>query len=492
MPRHLRAVQPDPGRQRRAVLYVRVSALMGRGGDDFHSPGMQLTRMRHEIQFAGLREVGVVEDIDRSGTTFSREGVEKIKRMVEAGQVDVIAVYDLSRFGRNLLESLLVIKWLREHNVSLISSAERIDDTPEGQFMLNQFLSLAELQAKQIGRRWSELIARRAGDGRHHGVVPQGYERVDKQLVPHPALGPAVTEVFRAYAAGEQIADIMRRFSVARGKPVRRNVIKAMLANPVYVGRVVVLTAVAGRVEAKGLHDPLVDELTWERVQRRLARDRNTPPRRLAAKYSLTGLVWCGHCDGALQVWYSNEAGRVRRMVCSRARQVGDCHGVGTPLYQDLEDAILALVIDYAAKLSGNPAARAAAKARSARAGVDAAALERELVRTREAMGRITVRWSQDKMPDEAYDRAIAELEATQTMLSEQLDRVQELATAPDPGRVVRMVDDLVGLWPKMTDSERNRALRAVVERVPVRRAQRWREPVAERIDPAKVMWRFS
>lgn len=468
------------------MLYVRVSALMGRevGDADFHSPAMQADAMRRAIGTASLREVAVVEDLDVSGTTFSRQGLDRVRAMVERRQVDVVAVYDLSRLGRNLVEALTFIRWLEQHGVRVLSAQERIDDSPEGAFMRDQFLGLAQLYSAQVGRRWSQIIERRARAGKHHGVVPQGYLRGDDgALVVDPVLGPAVTALFAGYATGGYVADLARAFGTARGRPARRNVVKAMLANPVYRGHVVVHLRGGARVEVPGGHPALVDDATWDKVADRLARDRITPARRLAARYGLTGLVWCAHCDGAMQVWWSNESGGVRRMVCSRRAQVGDCAGPGTPRYADLEAAVLAEVVAYAGRLRGNPAARAARRARANRAGHDAASLERRLARTREAMARITTRWGQQQMSDAVYEASMATMREQEQALEEQLAAARTVArTEPDPGRVVRLVDLLVELWPRLTEPERNRALRDVVVQVRVRRAQRWREPVADRL----------
>lgn len=481
--RQLRAVSDQP---KRAVLYVRVSALMGRvvGAEGFHSPGMQIEAMRRSIEFAGLREVDIIEDLDVSGQTFSRAGIDKIRAMIEEGQVDVVALYDLSRLGRNLAESLTFIRWLRDRGVTVMSSQERIDETPEGQYMLGQFLGLAELYGAQIGRRWAQIAERRARAGKHHGIPPQGYRRDESGcMVADAALGPAVTEIFRAYAAGEYISDIQRRFASARGKPVRRNVIKWILANPVYRGRVILHSQGAGRIDVPGEHPPLVDDETWETCQRRIARDRTIPPRRLEPKYSLTGLVWCAHCEGAMQVWYSNEKGRVRRMVCSRARQIGDCEGPGAPLYAHLEAAVLDAITQYAQDLRGNPAAQEAQMARRVRAGVNAVTLERDLALTREAMGRVTQRWARRAMPESAYEKAMAAFTEQERLLVERLDLAQETAASPDPGRIVQLVDDLMELWQDLTEPERNQALRDVLRRVHIRRATRWREPVSERLE---------
>lgn len=153
---------------------MRVSALMGREGETFHSPDLQTAALRRHVGPLGLREVGVVSDLDRTGRTFSREGLDEIRRMVDAGQVDVVAVYDLSRLGRNVREALEFIKWLDDRGVSVVSTVEKIDDSPEGKFFLTQFLGMAQLYSDQIGRRWAEVIAARARQGHHHSGVPRG------------------------------------------------------------------------------------------------------------------------------------------------------------------------------------------------------------------------------------------------------------------------------------------------------------------------------
>lgn len=485
--RRLRSVPETSGR---VVAYIRVSSLMGRGGDDFHSPAMQLEHIRRSAGHAGLHEVGVVEDLDRSGQTFSRQGIDKIRAMVEQKHVDVVAVYDLSRLGRDLAESLNFVRWLRERNVSVMSTQERIDDSPEGQYMLGMFLGLAELYGAQVGRRWAQILERRARAGRHHGVIPQGYATVDKVMVEDPVLGPAVREVFAAYARGDFVSDIMDRFAAARGKPVSRNVIKNMLKNPTYRGRTVVNSQIAGRIDVEGDHPALVDDATWTKVNARLEKDGRAPARHTEPSHSLTSLIWCPSCRHAAQVWYSPENGRVKRLVCGRSNQSSDkCGGFGAPRYCEVEQVVLTKVAEYAALLRSNPADRAAQISRTQRAGIDAATLKSELASTRSAMSRITERWGRGSMPDVAYEGSMAELEATERLLLIRLEEVEAIAGAPEPGKVVVLIEEVLRMWGELTEPERNRALRAVVRQVFVRKAARWREPVADRVDDADIVW---
>lgn len=481
---------PVPDRPARVVLYVRVSALMGRGGDDFHSPDIQTSAMRRAT--LGMREVGVIDDIDVSGRTFSRGGLDEIRRLAEARQIDAIAVYNLSRLGRNTGEALRFIQWLRDRGVSVISTQEKIDDSPEGQFILSQFLSLAQLYSDQVGRNWSSVAASRAAKGRHHGVVPTGYLQIDGKLIVDPVVGPVVREAFRSYAAGGEVQAIMRRLAAARGRSIRRGAVKNMLRNPVYVGIVRTRTKVAGLIEQPGDHEPLVDEKTWANVKARLERDRRIPPRHVDPAYGLSGLMWCAHCSGPTQIWYSHRGSlpdeKTRRVICARSRQESDgekkvCGGIGTPLYAQVERVTLDQVRIYARELEGDPAARAEKIARANRAGVDTETLERELAKTGAAMVKLAEAWGRGEVPDAAYHGAMSRLRDSDEQLRTALAGAREIASAPPAAGVVKLVDELVAEWPDMTESQRNRALRAVVAKVKIRRGIGWRQPVDERVD---------
>jgi site-specific DNA recombinase len=469
MPRRrpLAAVPDTPGR---VVAYVRVSALMGRTGDDFHSPDVQLAAMRRVA--VGMREVAVVEDIDRTGRHFAREGIEKIRRMALARQMDALAVYDVSRLGRNVRESLTFLAWLADQGVTILSACEQVDtSTPAGRLMLTNMLAIAEYRSDEIGRGWSGTIARRAERGQHHGK-PLGYVRVNKRMVPDPVLGPAITEVFRRYGAGEPIADVTRHLAAVRGRSMLTANVKKLLRNPVYLGKVV-----AGGEVLPGEHAPLVDEVTWRRVRDRLAAEAGTPPRHLAPTWSLVGLCECpaGHKlqrQGA-------------RLVCGQGRgdvKGGDCPGVGRPVLARVEAEVLRQVAEYAANLRSDHGARAARMARLAAGRVDRVALERTLAQTRAGMVRLAKTNALTPLPDEVYRETMGELRQAER------DAAAELARAGtevprDPEQIAGAVDALLGLWPEMTYAERGKALRSVADRAVVRPAARWREPEADRVD---------
>jgi DNA invertase Pin-like site-specific DNA recombinase len=463
--RRARAVEGTPSR---GVLYVRVSALMGRHGDNFHSPELQVDAMRRLVTPAGLKEVAVIQDIDVSGRSFSREGLDEIRRLVENRHVDVVAVYDLSRLGRNATEALTFIKWLRDHGVSIISTVEQITDSPEGRFMLGQFLGMAELWSNQIGRRWSEIIARRASDqGLPHAHAPIGYRRAGRMTEPDPDLAPAVTEVFARYAAGDPVGDIAQFLTARRGIRVPRELVKRMMRNRVYLGEV----QSHGRWYP-GKHEPLTDAETWQRVQVRLERDATTPARVVAPKYAMTGLMFCTHCKLRLKIWPAKR----RDIVVVRARcrwvmelGVASCPGPGTPRLDDIERITLDRLRFYIADLRDDLTVRTAQAAAARAAATDLVKARDALAETRAAMGRLAENWARSRTPATAYQQAMANLERTEDAQQLLVVGLESAAMRPAPAVFVGLGDELFRMWPQMTAPQRNRALRGVISHVWVR-----------------------
>lgn len=490
-----RRTTPSPGSNAgRVALYVRVSALMGRSGDDFHSPAVQIDGMRGLVSREGLREVAVIDDdIDASGQTFKRAGIDRIRAMVEAGQVDVVAVYALSRVGRNLADALAFIRWLRDRGVAIISANEKIDETPEGQFLLGMWLNMAELQGNQIASSWSRVIARRATQlGRTHGPTNQGYLRDEHgDYIIDPHLGPAVQELFAGYANGGIIGELLSAYSAARGKPIRRHDLKGMLRNPVYIGHVVVDSKAGGHIDVAGAHPALVDDVTWRRVQKRLEGDRHVPARHLAPAYSLTGLGLCAHCDHNVQVTYSRERPEepTRRLLCAHKKLAKGCEGIGAPRYEPIEEAVLDQVRHHVAKLRGDPAARVAQEAKVEKAATDVPSLKSQVVKTRAAMGRLTEAWARGNIRDDAYEEGMSRLTITEEAQSAALSVAREVRDAPAPTEIIALAEELLELWPDLSGSHRNRGLKTVLQSFTVRKAKYWGEPEEVRLADFKFRW---
>jgi DNA invertase Pin-like site-specific DNA recombinase len=475
-----------PDKPSRVVLYARVSALMGRDGDNFHSPAVQVSAMRRIT--AGMREVAVIEDIDRTGRNFDREGIERIRSMAKLRQIDALAVYDVSRLGRNVRESLTFLAELADLGVTILSACEQVDtSTPAGRLMLTNMLAIAEYRSDEIGRSWSASIARRADQGRHHGR-PIGYIRKDGKLQPDPIEGPAVTRAWLDYAAGVPVAKISRDLAAARGKPVRVSTVKAMFRRQAHLGHVVA----GGQIVVENAHPALVDQATWDKVQLRLARDRVTPSRNLEATWSLVGISFCASCGSRLQRYPSRDRkGDVeQRLRCGggTGRGVhGGCPGIGMPLLAAVEAEVLRRAGVYVSDLRADTGARAEALLRRSAAMADGRAVKRRLGNVTDGIARLAKAWPMGDLLDDEFHQATGELRDERDTLLERLAELGDTETRPTPEQFARLVDALLARWDEMSPQQRNRALRALVARVEVRRAEYWREKESKRLT---ITWR--
>lgn len=477
--RKLRAVPNNPNR---VLLYVRVSALMGRGGDDFHSPDVQTSAMRRAIAPAGLREVGIVEDIDQTGRHFNREGIDRIKAMADAREIDAIAVYDLSRVGRNVREALEFIEYLAARGVGVISASENIDtNTPAGKLMLQQFLAFAEFYSNTVGRNWSAIITRRAEQGLGHGRA-SGYIRRDLGLHVHPVEGPAMTLAFEQYAEGLPIGEIARQLAVTIGRNVHTNQLKKQFSYPVYRGQVVS----HGRI-LPGKHKPLVDEVTWQRVQDRKARERWMPSRQLGPTWSLVGLVFCpnGHNLQRNLAADKPHLPKINRLSChhgTRRGIIGRC-SVGKPKLDLIEAEVLRQVREHMKLLRDDVSARAARLARAANARVEKATLEEQLRNVRTAMSRIAKEWALNRLPEAAYQETMVDLRESETTLLTAIAAASQVVALPSPTQMADAGERMLAMWPDLTVAERGIFLRKLVRKIVVRGPAFYREPEADRVE---------
>lgn len=110
----------------------------------------------------------------------SRPEMARLFAAIEARQVDVLIVPSLDRIGRKAGIVINFVEELAQHDVKLVSCKESLDtSTPQGQFMLNIFASLAQMERDvTIERTKAALDARGRRDGDKGGRIPYGYKRI--------------------------------------------------------------------------------------------------------------------------------------------------------------------------------------------------------------------------------------------------------------------------------------------------------------------------
>jgi DNA invertase Pin-like site-specific DNA recombinase len=302
-------------RQRAIDIYVRVSRRGGRTDEKFHSPEEQEQIARAFLKQRNLPAGVVHTDIDRSGGTTEREGLQEAIGRVRARQSGGIVVAWLDRFSRDTVQGLQLLGEVEEAGGKVYAPDAPEDTTsPEGELQLDMFLAIAKYQRRRARKGFERAKERAIMAGIAVGPVPVGYERTeDRRLVPS-AHADAIRELFRLRAAGTgygALAEFLEREGVVPGRngTWTRQGIAALLRNRTYLGELNY-----GEWVNPTACEPLVDLPTWKAAQAPAPKPR---PSRGEAPWLLTGLVHCARCGRRLAPWRASaRQNRVRRYKC--------------------------------------------------------------------------------------------------------------------------------------------------------------------------------
>jgi DNA invertase Pin-like site-specific DNA recombinase len=303
-------------------------------------------------------ESGGIELDSRSQTDIWRQfadagiprdgGMAELRAAVASGQRPVSAVIceNISRSGRDMLDSLRLEKELRTAGVMIFATNEPIDArAPQASTMLVRRMHQAEAEYFRYNLKtqmW-EGLKQYAISGHNTGPCPYGYAEdrtphpnpmkasmgaTRARLVPHPEHAQWVTRMFtwRVYEK-LSVAGIARRLT-ALGVPTPKGeqgwsagTVHGILANPKYTGKIVLgRTTNAGPTRRKGetrfirlpreywtwaddanAHEALIDLATWEQARKvgqdkKNSRDAGTRHPRAKRFYPYRGRLHCRQC----------------------------------------------------------------------------------------------------------------------------------------------------------------------------------------------------
>ena len=167
-------------KQKRAAAYCRVST------------GMECQESSYEIQKSYFTELlsnnpdeELVKVYADEGSGRSTQGRPEFRQMIQDcmdGKIDIIYTKSISRFSRNMLDCVTVVRRLKELGIPVIFEKEGIN-TMNGQSELffHILAIIAEEESKSIGENVRAGIAYLHDQGIPTGRVTYGFRRVNKQ-----------------------------------------------------------------------------------------------------------------------------------------------------------------------------------------------------------------------------------------------------------------------------------------------------------------------
>ncbi|MEQ1801916.1 MAG: recombinase family protein [Gammaproteobacteria bacterium] len=295
----------------RCAIYTRKSSEEGLE-QDFNS--LEAQREACEAYIRSQIELGWVLVKDRyddggySGGNIERPALTRLMEDVRARRFDIIVIYKIDRLTRSLTDFARLAEQFDTHGVSFVSVTQQFNTTTSmGRLMLNVLLSFAQFEREITGERIRDKIAASKQKGMWMGgTAPLGYTAAERTLVINEAEAKTVRTIYRLYLELGCVRKVraevvslglrtrLRPAVIGRrrgGIPMGDGHIYLILKNPVY----------AGRIRHKdqtypGLHPPIIDPETWQRVQDQIAANRQGKRYRVTAQEPslLAGLLFDG------------------------------------------------------------------------------------------------------------------------------------------------------------------------------------------------------
>lgn len=119
----------------------------------------------------------IFEDEGFSGGNTNRPAFQKMLKLIDLKQLDIVICYKIDRIARNTLDFLNTLEKFKQSNVELISVSEGFDpNTQMGKMMLTLLASFAEMERSNIQQRVSDNMLSIAKKGKWTGgSAPTGF-----------------------------------------------------------------------------------------------------------------------------------------------------------------------------------------------------------------------------------------------------------------------------------------------------------------------------
>lgn len=331
-----------------AVKKIKYTALYERLSRDDEMQGEsnsivnQKRYLEEYAQAQGFKNIRHFTDDGYSGTNFKRPGFQEMIAAIEAGEIDVVCVKDLSRFGRDYLKVGFYTEIMfPEKGVRFIAINNSVDSANPMENDFTPFLNIMnEWYAKDTSNKIRAIFRSRMQDGKRcSGAIPYGYRR-DPEDKNHLLIDEEAAKVVRRIY--QMVIDGMGSQAIANQltadnvlipsayleqsehgesrnhsyhDPCRWNctAVAYILDKQEYMGHTVLGKTICENFKTKkrrkarpdeliifeNTHEPIIDAETWHLVQKLRRRTR----RKLAnGSYShrLSGLVYCADCGKRL------------------------------------------------------------------------------------------------------------------------------------------------------------------------------------------------
>ena len=295
-------------------------------------------------QYAESNSIAIYDyyvDDGYSGTNFERPSFKKMITDIENGKINCVITKDLSRLGRNYLQSGAYIEmYFPQKNIRYIAITDGIDTLNSNQNDIMPFKNiLNEMYAKDTSKKVKSAIQSRMREGTYIGSkAPFGYLKDPnnkRRLIIDEKTKPIIELIYKLCLEGkgtQLISQELMKRKIPRPSAFVENAEKLyglteenkyqwshrmvlnVLRDPVYCGNMArnkrptlsfknskrLYIPKSDYIYAKNTHEGIVSEEVWEQVQTMVDKRKCNNKKGLYYDNIFQGLVRCPKCGYAL------------------------------------------------------------------------------------------------------------------------------------------------------------------------------------------------
>lgn len=325
------------------AAYVRVST-----EDQIEfSPDSQLKKIKEYAKRNGIILPEEFVFIDEAISGKNAETRPEFMKMIKISKskpkpFDVILVWKFSRFARNRQDSIVYKSILRkECKIDVISITEQLPNEPTSILIEALLEAMDEYYsinlAEEVKRGMNEKFSR----GGVVNVAPFGYKISQNSFKPEKFESEIVKMIFNDFKSGLSLKEIALKLNdmkifTKRGNKFEPRAVKYILLNPFYTGKMRRNLGQSNKKDRfktgsdflviKGNHEAIIDEKTFETVQKMLLNFKNTKRNHYdKSSFVFSGIIFCSNCGSVLI-----EAAKGKSLQCSKYAKgkCGESHGI--------------------------------------------------------------------------------------------------------------------------------------------------------------------
>jgi site-specific DNA recombinase len=260
----------------------------------------------------------------------NRPALKELLSDAEDKKFDMVISWKINRISRRLADVLKIVDLLERNRITFKSHSEPFEtDTPAGKMQFQMMALIGEFERGTIAQNVKMGMCAKARMGEWCGGIVLGYDLIAVESLEESKRGKTrltinekeaeiVRFIFNEYGNGKgykAIANQLNKlgYKTKRGNAFSVGPIKDIITNPVYIGKIRYNVRQnwsekrrrninANPIITDGVHEAIIDEVLWDKVQAILENKKGKPSRVHDGEFPLTGILRCPKCGAGMVI----------------------------------------------------------------------------------------------------------------------------------------------------------------------------------------------